>query len=75
MNKNSAPFFVYNKQNGGLPVNNEELNHHPLHARALKEKAELVGLEAVVYAPEIGIIDPSGKDLVEFFLEKFKTES
>lgn len=72
MDKNDAPVFVYNKHDAGVPTNQDELNHHPLHAKALKEKAEEVGLEAVVYAPEIGIIDPSGKDLVEFFLEKLK---
>jgi hypothetical protein len=65
-----APIFVYNKQSGDAPSNQDELNHHPLHAKALKEKAEQVGLEAVVYAPEIGIVDSSGKDLVTFFLEK-----
>jgi hypothetical protein len=71
MNINSSPFFVYNKQKGGIPTTADELNHHPNHAQALKRKAEEVGLEAVVYAPEIGIIDPSGKDLVQFVLEKF----
>ncbi len=71
MNKNSAPFFVFNKQKGGIPTTLDELNHHPNHAKALKDKAEEVGLEAVVYAPEIGIVDPSGKDLVQFVLEKF----
>ena len=71
MNINSSPFFVYNKQKGGIPTTADELNHHPNHAKALKRKAEEVGLEAVVYAPEIGIIDPSGKDLVQFVLEKF----
>ena len=72
MNEKSSPFFVYNKQAGGFPTNQDELNHHPFHARALKEKAEKVGVEAIVYAPEIGIVDPSGKDLVDFFLEKFQ---
>jgi hypothetical protein len=70
MDKNSAPFFVFNKQKGGIPTNPDELNHHPLHAKALKEKAELVGVESIIYAPEIGIADPSGKDLVKFFIEK-----
>lgn len=70
MDKNSAPFFVFNKQKNGFPTNADELNHHPYHAKALKEKAEKVGVEALVYAPEIGIVDPSGKDLVDFFLEK-----
>jgi hypothetical protein len=72
MNKNSAPFFVFNKKRGGFPTNNDELNHHPLHAKALKERAIEVGAEAIVYAPEIGIVDYSGKDLVAFFLEKFE---
>lgn len=70
MTANDAPVFVFNKQAGGIPADLDELHHHPLHAKALKDKAEEVGLEAVVYAPEIGIVDPSGKDLVTFFLEK-----
>lgn len=70
MNSNAAPFFVYNRRKGGIPTNDDELQHHPLHAKALREKAGQVGVEAVVYAPEIGIVDPSGMDLVEFFLQK-----
>jgi hypothetical protein len=34
------------------------------------KRQEQVGLEAIVYAPEIGINHPSGKDLVDFFIEK-----
>ena len=71
MDKNDPPIFVFNKHKNGIPTNEDELNHHPLHAKAIKEKADEVGLEAVVYIPEIGIIDPSGKDLVDFFIEKF----
>ena len=71
MNRNSSPFFVFNKQKGGIPTTQDELNHHPNHAKALKNKADEVGLEAIVYAPEIGIVDPTGKDLVQFVLEKF----
>ena len=71
MTANDAPIFVHNKQAGGVPTTSDELHHHPLHAKALKDKAEEVGLEAIVYAPEIGIADPTGKDLVTFFLEKF----
>jgi hypothetical protein len=70
MNKNSAPFFVYNRREGGIPTNDDELQHHPIHAKVLKQQAEKVGLEAIVYAPEIGIEHESGKDLVDFFLEK-----
>ncbi len=75
MDKNDSPVFIFNRHRAGIPENQDDINHHPLHAKALKEKAEQVGLEAIVYAPEIGIFDPSGKDLVDFFLEKFTTES
>ena len=71
MEKNDPPVFIFNRHIAGVPKNQDDINHHPLHANALKRKAEQVGLEAVVYAPEIGINDPSGKDLVDFFLEKF----
>jgi carboxylesterase type B len=70
MNKDSSPVFIYNRHSAGIPETADDINHHPLHAKKLKEKAEQVGLEAIVYAPEIGITDPSGKDLVDFFLEK-----
>ncbi len=70
MSGNAAPFFVYNRREGGIPTNDDELQHHPLHAKALKEKAEKAGVEAVVYAPAIGIIDEKRRDLVDFFLEK-----
>ena len=70
MDKNDVPVFIFNKHKGGIPENQDDMNHHPLHAKTLKERADIVGLQAIVYAPEIGIIDPSGIDLVDFFLEK-----
>jgi hypothetical protein len=36
----------------------------------LKNNAGKVGLETIVYAPELGIFNETGKDLVDFFLEK-----
>lgn len=69
MDRNAAPFFVYNRREGGIPTNDDELQHHPLHAKALKIKADKLGVTSVVYAPEIGIVDKSGKDLVDFFIE------
>ena len=70
MDKYDSPVFIFNRHNAGIPENQDDINHHPLHAKALKEKANQVGLEAIVYAPEIGITDPSGLDLVDFFLKK-----
>ena len=72
MGADGAPIFVYNDKEAGIPTNEDELQHHPLHAKALKDRADEVGLEAVVYAPALGLVDESGKDLVEFLLEKFR---
>ncbi len=72
MTKDAVPFFVFNHYEGGIPTNEDELHHHPLHAKALKDRAEEVGAEAIVYAPSIGISDPLGKDVVEFFIEKLR---
>ena len=70
MDRHDSPVFIFNRHKAGSPENQDDINHHPLHAKALKNKAEQVGLEAIVYAPEIGISDPSGIDLVTFFLGK-----
>lgn len=72
MNKNSAPFFVYNRREGGIPKNEDELNHHPLHAKALKDKAEQIGLDAVIYAPAIGINDKYERNFIELFLNNLR---
>jgi len=72
MHKNAPPVYIHNRHKAGLPETHDDINHHPLHAKKLKEKAEQVGLEAIVYAPEIDIIDKSGVDLVDFFLNKLK---
>ncbi len=74
MSRNAAPFFVSNQAENVIPVNDNELQHHPLHAKALKARAEEVGAEALVYAPGIGLEDPSGKGVVEFILEKLKPQ-
>ena len=71
MNSTSPPVFIYNKHRAGIPENQDDINHHPLHALALKKRAEQVGIEAIVYAPELGIEDNSGTDLVRFFTGKF----
>jgi hypothetical protein len=74
MDKSDPPIYVMNNGKGSIPGKTDDkwrgLVHHPLHAKALKERAIEVGLEAVVYAPQIGIVDPSGKDMFSFFCEK-----
>jgi len=64
-------WLVTNKKRGGFLTIATSLNHHPLYAIALKERAAEVRAEAIVYAPGIGIINESGKDYVAFALEKF----
>ena len=70
IDKNDPPMFVFNNQKGGIPVTNGQRNHHPLHAKALKDKADREGLESVVYAPKIGISNAENIDLVDFFNSK-----
>jgi len=70
IDKNDPPMFVFNNQKGGIPVTNGQRNHHPLHAKALKDKADREGLESVVYAPKIGISNAENIDLVDFFSSK-----
>jgi len=74
MHKNAPPIYIHNRHRAGTPENQDDVNHHPIHAVTLKNKAETVSLEAVVYAPELGIEDPSGKDLVDFFIEKLTSK-
>ena len=70
IDKDDPPMFVFNNQKGGIPVTNGQKNHHPLHAKVLKDKADREGLESVVYAPKIGISNAENIDLVDFFNSK-----
>ena len=70
IDKNDPPMFVFNNQKGGIPLTNGQKNHHPLHAKVLKDKADREGLESVVYAPKIGISNAENIDLVDFFNSK-----
>lgn len=68
-----APIFVNNYRDGLTDPFNLIL-HHGLHAIALKERADEVGLESVIYAEdqEFGYIDPSGESLVSFLVRHIK---
>lgn len=70
MSLDDPPIYVSNGMRGGTPEGLGHLLHHPLHAVALKTRAEEVGLEAVVYAKELGIAPDKEKQetLVSFFL-------
>jgi len=69
MSKDDAPLYVSNRTTRA-----DDLNHDPRHAAALKKRADEVGLEAVVYAPSLGLSPAPGADvsLVEFFVKHLK---
>lgn len=68
MDAGDAPIFANNYDNGGFDDPFNLILHHGLHALALKERADEVGLESVIYAEdrEFRYEDPSGEDLVSF---------
>jgi len=68
MSGDDPPLYVWNPTKGGTPEDLGHRNHHPLHAAALKKRAEEVGIEAQVYARSIGIEPANPEGLVNFFL-------
>lgn len=77
MDSSDPPFFVLNNMKGGLPPENRgHMNHHPLHAKALKDRADEVGVEAVVYAPKIGIepVNDKQESMIEFIVRILKND-
>ena len=68
MSRDDPPLYVSNAMKGGTPDTRGHRNHHPLHAVALKKRAEEVGVEAEVHAEKIGIKPAKPEGLVNFFL-------
>ncbi len=66
MSADDPPVFIHNSESGEVPSHVGHMAHHPNHARVLKQRAEKVGIEAVVFAPQIDITDPSGLNVVTF---------
>ena len=69
MDANDPPIFIFNPGKNRKPKNIADFHHNPLHAKALKQKADSLKLKNVVYAPRIGIIDKSGQGVVDFIIE------
>ncbi len=74
MDAGDAPIYVFNSNAPFLDDLLGLLLHHTLHAIALQQRAEEVGLENVVYAidEEFGIEDPSGEGHVSFLLRHLR---
>ena len=68
MDPSDPPIFVANY--GTLkPKNIFQFNHHPLHAKYLKQRADSLNIKNVVHAPAIGIFDKSNKGILEFIID------
>lgn len=73
MDAGDAPIYVHNFKTGFDDLLNLFL-HHGLHALAVKERADEVGLESVAYIeePAYALADPSGEGLNSFLLRHIK---
>lgn len=69
MDSSDAPIYVHNYVTGFDDLLNMFL-HHGLHALAVKQRADEVGLASVAYSeePAYPLTDPSGEDLTSFLL-------
>jgi len=73
MSNDDPPIWVENKKyETGVPQTKKEINHHPLHAKVLKEQTEKIGLESIFYIPKLGIVDSTGLNLVDFMIKNLK---
>jgi pimeloyl-ACP methyl ester carboxylesterase len=72
MSPDDPEFYVYNNEKGGIPKGKGHAGHHPNHARVLKERAEDVGVPAVIGAPKIGIVPEREETLIDFFIRILK---
>lgn len=73
MTADDPPIFVHNNDPGDVPKQVGHMAHHPNHARALKQRADELGIEAVVFAPQIGLQHPSGETLTAFLIRHLKS--
>ena len=69
MDSNDPPIFIINYGKNTKPKNIADFHHNPLHAKLLKNRADSLKIKNVVYAPGIGIVDKSNKDMVDFIIE------
>jgi hypothetical protein len=74
MSPDDPPFWIYNAMSGGSLKNRPHIEHYPYHAKALLERARQIGVEAVVWAPKIGIRPVSEEDMVAFFFRHLGVE-
>jgi len=63
MSPDDPPFYVHNPLSPAtIPVDTNGLFHHAYHARALTDRAKVVGAAPIAYIEALNVKDPSGKD-------------
>jgi len=69
MSKDAPPMYVRNATANCL-TNVNEILHHPLHAKRLREQADAVGLQSYyVDAPAVNEIPDQNISLIDFFMQ------
>lgn len=66
MSTDDPPFYTSNANPNVPPTVRSQAIHHPLHAKALDEKANSIGLEHVTNIPSMNIFPPNGETVDEF---------
>jgi hypothetical protein len=51
-----------------IPTKLGELEHHPLHAKALMDRANATNLKGSFYIPKMNIDSRNGEDKLEFIM-------
>lgn len=71
MSPDDPPIYIKNQGKDGPPFFTD-IQHHPLHAKILKEYADQKGVKSIVNAPHIGLEDKSDMNVVDFLIHHLK---
>ena len=63
-------YLISTQEPYSFPTNDSEVLHHPLHAKAIMDKANSVNVPTKVHLPKMGIDTRDNESIVEFILRK-----
>jgi len=71
MTSDDPEFYLSNTINDYIfPTNSEQLLHHPLHSKALMDRALEINVPSIVHLPSMGIDTRNEESIVNFILRK-----
>lgn len=70
MTADDPEFFVGNPNPNNIPTMRSEAIHHPLHAKALVDKATSIGLAHIAHIPYMNIFPASNETISAFMIRK-----